>query len=139
MCGCRASPGLAPASSSRCHPPGHRCRNDEGPHRRRRARPAPAGPVAARARWPPGRAGLRRSGALDRLEADPPELLLLDLRMPRLSGWEVLETLRADGRIERLPVIELSAHADPSSATRALGMPCRGRLQKPFTEETLLD
>ena len=64
-------------------------------------------------------ASLRRTGfsvttaedgreALDHVKADLPDLILLDLLMPRVNGLEVLRSLRADGRTKNVPVLILS-------------------------------
>jgi CheY-like chemotaxis protein len=45
----------------------------------------------------------------------PPDLMLLDLMMPVLSGWEVLEELECDERLSRLPIVIVSAMAGPPS------------------------
>ncbi len=47
--------------------------------------------------------------------AEPPDLMLLDLMMPVLSGWEVLEEMAGDERLARIPVVVVSAMAGPHS------------------------
>ncbi len=46
--------------------------------------------------------------ALDKARGEPPDLILLDLLMPRMSGLEVLRALRADESTRRIPVLILS-------------------------------
>ena len=41
-----------------------------------------------------------------------PDLILLDLRMPRASGWDFLENVRANPKWQRIPVVIVSAHLD---------------------------
>ena len=60
------------------------------------------------------------------------DAVLLDLRMPGMDGWAVLEELRAKGTISRLPVIVLSAHADPSAIRRSVELGAKGYVKKPF-------
>lgn len=50
---------------------------------------------------------------LDKLRADPPDLLILDLMMPVLNGMEALRRLRQDAQAKKVPVIILSARKDP--------------------------
>lgn len=76
--------------------------------------------------------------ALDRLDADQPDLVVLDLRMPEVDGWEVLRRLQADGRLERLPVLVLSAHIVPEVRTQVIALGARGYLAKPFSSAELL-
>jgi CheY-like chemotaxis protein len=57
--------------------------------------------------------------ALAAIEADRPDLVLLDLTMPDMDGFEVLRRLRADPRHERLPVVMFSGIGDPKVADEA--------------------
>jgi CheY-like chemotaxis protein len=56
--------------------------------------------------------------ALDHLASDPPDLLLLDICMPGMDGFEVLKELRADRRLENLIVVAFTAAARPEDARR---------------------
>jgi len=76
--------------------------------------------------------------ALEMIERETPDLVLLDIRMPELDGWGVLERLRADARLERLSVVMMSAHSDPATLQRALDGGCSGYLTKPFSNKELL-
>jgi CheY-like chemotaxis protein len=66
------------------------------------------------------------------------DAVLLDLRLPDLDGWEVIERLRELGHFPRLPVVVGSADADPAARRRALDLGCAGYLVKPFEPATLL-
>jgi CheY-like chemotaxis protein len=73
--------------------------------------------------------------ALELLKALPehPSLVVLDLMMPVMSGFELLEVLRGSGRWSSLPVIVLSAIAD-----RVRPEGARAYIQKPLNERELL-
>jgi len=58
--------------------------------------------------------------ALREIEASPPDLVLLDLLLPRLSGYDVLARIRADSRFAELPVIVLTNKGEREDITRAL-------------------
>ena len=70
---------------------------------------------------------------LEKLRADPPDLLILDLAMPVMDGMEALRTLRHDAQAKKVPVIVLSARRDPrdmvdgwmSGADLYLTKPCK--------------
>jgi CheY-like chemotaxis protein len=73
--------------------------------------------------------------ALDEIEREAPDLLLLDLMMPIMSGWEVYHHLRAEGPA-RLPIIVLTAGQRLSRAQTDL--PDAEVIAKPFDLEFLL-
>jgi two-component system, chemotaxis family, chemotaxis protein CheY len=84
--------------------------------------------------------GTRALDLLDHPPADPalPDAVLLDLRLPDVDGWAVLERLRQRGLVPGLPVIVGSADADPAARQRARDAGCAGYLVKPFEPEALL-
>jgi DNA-binding response OmpR family regulator len=68
-----------------------------------------------------------------------PDLLVLDVGLPILDGWEVLERVRADGGDgPRLPVLVLSAHAQEADRARGLAMGADGFVLKPFRNHELV-
>jgi CheY-like chemotaxis protein len=52
--------------------------------------------------------------------ADRPDLILMDLGLPRIDGWEATRQLKADPETRRIPIIVLSAHAMTSDRDKAL-------------------
>lgn len=76
--------------------------------------------------------------ALAAIERERPDIVLLDIFLPGISGWQVAERLHADGVLPELPVLMLSAHADPGAAGRATTLGCRGFVTKPFDPDTLV-
>ena len=72
--------------------------------------------------------GLHALEMLDRGVA--PCVMVLDLRMPRMSGWELADHLRADGRWDTLPVIVVAAYYRIAEEAERLG--ARAWLQKPI-------
>lgn len=76
--------------------------------------------------------------ALDRLEPDPPQLVLLDLMMPVMDGWEFAQRMRQRPlEIARIPIIVLSADRNVGSKASDLG--AVGHLAKPFELNDLLE
>jgi CheY-like chemotaxis protein len=76
--------------------------------------------------------------ALELLERERPDVVLLDLRLPGIDGWEVLEQLRSSARLPGLRVVVVTAHGGPEVAGRALALGCRAVLQKPFALRELV-
>ena len=72
------------------------------------------------------------------IEAAPPEVLLLDLRLPGQSGWELLANLRANPRFRTLPVLIVSAADDLAQRASKLNDPWVDYLAKPVDLEVLL-
>jgi CheY-like chemotaxis protein len=76
--------------------------------------------------------------ALAQLREKKPDLVLLDLMMPGLSGFEVLEQMQADAELRTIPVIVLSALADPDVISRCAGLGARDYVTKPYDPAELL-
>jgi CheY-like chemotaxis protein len=77
------------------------------------------------------------AAALERAAEENPDLVLMDLSLPRLDGWEATRRLKADARFARNPVIALSAHAMRGDEEKARASGCDDFLTKPI-DETLL-
>ncbi len=68
--------------------------------------------------------------ALESLRGSTPDLVILDIALPRVDGWEVLNTLRQAQR--DVPVIVITAHGQGSSAERARAGGANRFFEKPF-------
>lgn len=68
-----------------------------------------------------------------------PALVILDLMMPDLDGYAVLEKIRANRELDSLPVLILSATIDPTAIRRALDIGADGYVTKTFMTQSLLD
>lgn len=75
---------------------------------------------------------------LQKIEQEDPALLLLDIRMPQMDGWQVLERVKADERFKALPVVMMSAHSSGHTLAAAQDAGCDGYVIKPFKERELL-
>jgi adenylate cyclase len=75
--------------------------------------------------------------ALDRLAKTDFDLVLLDIMMPEMDGYSVLETLRSSGRLASLPVIVISALDDFEAVVRCIEMGAEDYLPKPFNATLL--
>ena len=75
-------------------------------------------------------------GALKRLREDPPDLALLDVVMPDVSGLEVLQALRRHG--SRVPILVMSGHGTIEMAVEATRLGARDFLEKPLSTEKML-
>lgn len=68
-----------------------------------------------------------------------PMLVLLDLKLPRKSGHEVLEWLRQQPNLKRLPVVVLTASSESSDVNRAYDLGANSYLVKPVTFDALVE
>lgn len=75
--------------------------------------------------------------ALTTLEETRPDLLLLDLKMPEVSGFEILEAARANQKFKHLPIIILTASTDTENKLRALDLGATDFLSKPLDQSEL--
>jgi signal transduction histidine kinase/DNA-binding response OmpR family regulator len=77
--------------------------------------------------------------ALDIAVHDRPDLILLDILMPGMNGFEVLQKLRDDPRTASIPTIMLTANAkEPADVARGLGLGADDYVYKPFVPQELL-
>src|SRR5688572_2087358 len=79
------------------------------------------------------------SGKLALLAAqrDPPDLILLDINMPEMNGYEVCEHLKADDKLKGIPVIFISALTDQLDKVKAFAIGGVDYVTKPFQMEEL--
>src|SRR5690606_12423796 len=75
--------------------------------------------------------------ALERVAARPFDLVLLDIMMPELDGFQVLERLKAHETWRHIPVIMISALSEFESVVRCIEMGAEDYLQKPFNSVLL--
>jgi DNA-binding response OmpR family regulator len=67
-----------------------------------------------------------------------PDLAILDVEMPDLSGWEVLRSIRGNDSTADLPVIVCSVRGSDADLDRGRSLGCDGYLQKPFDIDELV-
>jgi len=76
---------------------------------------------------------------LEKVQSEKPDLILLDIMMPVLDGYEVCKRLKADKRTANIPILMLSAAAHADSIARALSAGAKDYIVKPFEPEKLLE
>ncbi|GMV11014.1 MAG TPA: response regulator [Gemmatimonadaceae bacterium] len=88
--------------------------------------------------------GFRVSEALDgeegiaRARQELPDLILMDISIPLVDGWEATQRLKSESLTRHIPVIALTAHAMPGDRERALQAGCDGYLAKPCAPQAVL-
>jgi CheY-like chemotaxis protein len=71
-------------------------------------------------------------------ERERPDLILMDLSLPVMDGWEATRQLKANDNLRSIPVIALTAHAMKGDEERALAAGCDDYLVKPLDEDELI-
>jgi CheY-like chemotaxis protein len=84
------------------------------------------------------RAAADGNEALAAATANPPDVILMDLAMPGLNGWEATRRLKTTPHTAHIPIIALSAHATPHYREVALAAGCAAFLAKPCPLDDLL-
>jgi two-component system, response regulator len=74
---------------------------------------------------------LRSRGAWATREPGDPAVVLLDIKMPRMNGFEVLTAMRADERLRRIPVVILSSSREESDLARSWDLGANAYVIKP--------
>ena len=76
--------------------------------------------------------------ALDAVEMNPPDVILLDILMPEMDGYEVCRRLKQSRNSRDIPVIFLTALNDPASQVKGFEVGAFDYITKPFDEQTVL-
>ena len=75
---------------------------------------------------------------LDIANKEQPEIILLDLAMPEMDGWEVARELKANILTKEIPIIAVTAHSLPKDRERAFEAGCDAIVGKPFSVAKLI-
>ena len=75
--------------------------------------------------------------ALAQIESQRPQIVLMDVQMPGMTGIELLKAIRADDRFKTLPVLMVTAEAKREQIIEAAQNGVNGYIIKPFTAQTL--
>jgi len=70
-------------------------------------------------------------------ERERPDLILMDLSLPVMDGWEATRRIKANEALQSIPIIALSAHAMKGDEDRARQSGCDDYLSKPLDEDLL--
>ncbi len=74
---------------------------------------------------------------LEKARAVRPHLILLDLALPKMDGWEVARRLKSDPALKAIPIIALTAYAMEGDEARALEAGCDAYVPKPILPKDL--
>ncbi len=69
---------------------------------------------------------------------EKPDLVLLDLSLPKISGWDIIKRIREKEEFKGLPVIALTAHAMVGDREKVIAMGCSSYISKPCMPEDIV-
>jgi len=78
------------------------------------------------------------AAALDMLEREVPDLILMDMQLPRIDGYEATRRIKADQRFRDIPLVALTAHSMERDEERARQAGCDEFVTKPVDADGLL-
>jgi DNA-binding response OmpR family regulator len=84
------------------------------------------------------RAAITGQAGLDEVRRKPPAVVLLDVMLPDVDGFEVCRQLKTDEQTRAVPIIMITALTDPESRDRGLTAGADAFLSKPFDPEQLM-
>jgi two-component system cell cycle response regulator DivK len=77
--------------------------------------------------------------ALDKLSKESPDLILMDMQLPKLDGYEATRRIKADERLAKIPVVALTAYAMKTNQEKSLAAGCSGHIEKPIDPTTFME
>ena len=75
---------------------------------------------------------------VDMAKALEPDLILLDIQLPKMNGYDVARALRSDPKLKETPIIAITSYAMPGDREKALEAGCNGYIKKPIDPDTFL-
>ena len=79
------------------------------------------------------------AGALDRIRADHPDVVLLDVMLPEVSGYEICQAVRADIGLADVKILMMTARGSVMERRKGLALGADGFIAKPFELKELRD
>ncbi len=76
---------------------------------------------------------------LEMAASEKPDLILLDIGLPGMDGWEVSAKLKENDELKDIPIIAVTAHAMAGDEEKAYAQGCNAYLSKPIDEDELWD
>jgi two-component system cell cycle response regulator DivK len=79
------------------------------------------------------------AAGIELAERERPDLILMDLSLPVIDGWEATRRIKTNDNLKHIPIIALTAHAMVGDADRALACGCDDYMTKPLDDDLLFE
>ena len=77
--------------------------------------------------------------ALEKAAEETPDLILMDMQLPKLDGYEATKRIKADAQLRHIPVIALTAYAMKGDREKTLAAGCSSYIEKPIDPTTFVE
>ncbi len=75
---------------------------------------------------------------IDRAAAERPDLILLDIQLPKMDGYTVARNLRKNPELASIPIVAVTSYAMAGDRDKALEAGCNGYIEKPINPDTFI-
>ena len=72
------------------------------------------------------------------VEEELPNLILMDIQLPRISGYDLIQWIKADANISHIPIIAITAFAMEDDKEKILSLGCEGYMSKPISMDPFI-
>ena len=83
-------------------------------------------------------AALNGLEAIERTRAEKPDLILMDIQLPEMNGYEATKKIRSMPEFQNIPILAVTSYAMVGDREKALDIGCVGYIEKPFDPETFV-
>jgi len=76
--------------------------------------------------------------AIDKTLEEKPDLILMDIQLPEINGYEATKRIKSIADINRIPIVAVTSYAMAGDREKALAIGCAGYIEKPFDPDTFV-
>jgi len=76
--------------------------------------------------------------AIEKAQAERPDLILMDIQLPEMDGYEATRRIKSTSDISHIPIVAITSYAMAGDPEKALAAGCAGYIEKPFAPETFV-
>ncbi len=77
--------------------------------------------------------------AMETIAREMPNLILMDIQLPRISGYDLIKWIKADANYNHIPIIAITAFAMEDDKEKILSLGCEGYMSKPISMDPFIE